>query len=108
MLHVGVSILSYSGQHHGWKVPLLQLLRQILGPKALGLGDSASKFHGGRLGLHAGIPVRWLPGHSRGPPLKVQLDPRQMFQGGAGHARVHAPVLLPNSGNVCASVNMRT
>ena len=32
MLHVGVSILSYYGQHHGWKVPLLQLLRQILGP----------------------------------------------------------------------------
>ena len=61
------------------------------------MGDSASKFHSGRVGIHTGIPVRRLPGRTRGPPLKVQLDSRQMLQGGAGHARVHAPVLLPNS-----------
>ena len=66
-----------------------------------GLRDSASKLHSGRLGVHTRIPVRRLPGRARGPPLKVQLDPRKMFQGGAGHARVHAPVLLPNSGPKC-------
>ena len=64
--------------------------------RALGVGDSASKLHSGCVGFHTGIPVRQLPGRTRDPPLKVQLDPRQVLQGGAGHARVHAPVLLPN------------
>ena len=82
-------------------IPLLQLLRQILG--ALGWEIVQTNFTVGvwdptPTGVHTGIPVRWLPGRTRGPPLKVQLDPRQMLQDGTGHARVHAPVLLPNSG----------